>query len=82
MEANAARVRGDDLPQAVPVALIAAGMMLEAAVIDRWRPAPPESPSVPAPPAPAAPDTSTDSSVFPALSVTITKSWISSDSGS
>ena len=55
MEANAARVRGDDLPQAVPVALIAARMMLEAAVIDRWRPAPPESPSVPAPPAPAAP---------------------------
>jgi len=45
MEANAARVRGDDLPQAVPVALFAAGMMLEAAAIERWRPEAPVAPS-------------------------------------
>ncbi len=38
MEATSVRLRGDALPRAVPVALAAAGALLEAAALDRWTP--------------------------------------------
>ncbi|MFO0603368.1 MAG: hypothetical protein U0324_09355 [Polyangiales bacterium] len=36
MEATSVRLRGDALPRAVPVALAAAGALLEAAALERW----------------------------------------------
>ncbi len=53
MEAHAARLRGDDLPPAVPIALLVAGLLLEFAALERWQPAFMEDPAVTTAPPPA-----------------------------